>query len=124
MQLRITGVSQTVNSIETLERKFIEGALHDIHNSYKRYQLNAFKRAPVKYGYLSSALVDDRFTTINVTEGDIKITQREGVDYMIYQEIHNPNGKERFIRNSIIEEAPRLSNDIQRTFKEVIRSVT
>lgn len=117
---RITGVSETVNNMKSLERRIMEDTLHALHNSYKRYQLNAFKRAPVKDGYLSSALVDEHFTTITVDEGDLSIVQREGVYYMIYQEFNNPNGKTRFIRDSVIEEAPRLSNDIKRVVRENI----
>lgn len=88
-----------------------------MENSYKRYQLSAFRRAPVDTGLLSSTLMDDRYSTMKYADGDYEITQREGVEgdgahYILLQEFTNPNGKTRFIRDSVIEEQPKLENEL------------
>lgn len=121
--IKITGIASTKSNLKSIDRRITERVLLDIQNSYKRYQLNAFKAAPVLEGYLSSALVDENFTSIEVEEGSMTITQREGVDYMLIQEYSNPNGKDRFIRDAFLREINQLPKDIESGINEVVKSV-
>src|SRR5699024_558866 len=121
--IKITGIASTKSNLKSIDKRITERVLLDIQNSYKRYQLNAFKAAPVLEGYLSSALVDENFTSIEVEDGSMTITQREGVDYMLIQEYGNPNGKDRFIRDAFLREINQLPKDIERGINEVVKSV-
>lgn len=121
--IKITGIASTKSNLKSIDKRITERVLLDIQNSYKRYQLNAFKAAPVLEGYLSSALVDENFTSIEVEDGSMTITQREGVEYMLIQEYGNPNGKDRFIRDAFLREINQLPKDIERGINEVVKSV-
>lgn len=121
--IKVVGGSKVVGNLNRFSDNLTKAIFDEVDNSYKRYQLEAFKRAPVKYGYLSSALVDDKFTKREVTDNKMVITQREGVDYMIYQEFNNPNGKQRFIRDTILLEKPKLKRDVESAVRREIKNV-
>lgn len=115
--LKVTGVSEVVGGLESFRSNVINNLEPVMKESYKRYQQGAAARAPVKTGALKASLTDDRYTTMQKSENSISIIQREGVDYALIQERTNPNGKEHFMGDSIIEEVPKLREALEEYFK-------
>lgn len=119
ISVNITGMNETLGKLMTME-KAEKSVIPILENSYRRYQFEAFKKAPVDTGRLSSNLVDDRFTEKKYKDGSYSISQRQGTYsdgehygayYLLKQEYTNKN-KSRFVRNSINSEYPKLMRDL------------
>lgn len=84
-----------------------------IENSMKRIQSSAFKRGPVLTGYLTSNLLATENRESTVSSSSIEYRLLDGTEYTLIQEYTNPR-KPDFIRSSVVEEGPKLMNDINR----------
>lgn len=127
--IKVTGLDKSIANLMKMENAQKE-VIPIIENSYKRYQLGAYKRAPEKTGRLKSTLMDDRYTTKEYSDGSYSITQRQGTYdysskemdgayYLLKQEFTNPR-KSRFVRDSIIEEQPKVGRELSSLFERTM----
>lgn len=116
----VTGFNEAIASLQKMSNAEKE-LIPILENSFKRYQISAFRKAPVLTGRLQSTLVDDRFVKKEFRDGYYSITQRQGTysngkyngaSYLLLQEFTNPNGKTRFVRDSILQEHPKLDREL------------
>lgn len=125
---RTTGLDETLKRLMEMEQAE-KAVIPILENSYKRYQLSAFKKAPVLTGRLASNLVDDRFTEKDYKDGSYEIQQRQGTYtdgehygayYLLYQNATNRR-KSRFVNDSLNQEAPSLAREIERMLKKELK---
>lgn len=128
IKINIKGFSPTLSKLgqmEDTQRLLVP----TFENSYRRYQMEAFKNAPVLTGRLSSNLVDDRFTFKKYSKDKLSISQRQGTYsygehygayYLLLQEYSNPT-KSRFVRNSLNKEYPKLMKDMLRLYEREMK---
>ena len=89
-------------------------------DSMKRMQLNSFKRAPVKTGFLSSNLLAEENVRNYSNKNYRSIRLIDGTEYTLVQEFTNRR-KPAFIRTSIREEYPKLGRELSAWAREVAR---
>lgn len=83
-----------------------------LDNSMKRAQVDAFKRAPVLTGLLSSSLVAPE--NVRRSDGKAFVERKlvESISYATFQEFNNPR-KPGFIRGATQSEYPRIVRDFE-----------